>query len=279
MSSQPWSGGQVDPFATCVLAANPGPMTLDGTNTWVLAAPDADACLVVDPGPALAEHAAAVSRAIDRRRVAAVLLTHHHADHSESAADLAASWESPLIVSPADEAAGAGAEAGLSLRTLVTPGHTSDSICLLLEGPGLLLTGDSVLGRGTSVIAHPDGRLGDYLASLDLLAAVVAERDVRLLLPGHGPPITQPAPVLDFYRTHRQDRLAAVRGALAAGHGSLQAVVEDVYADVDPAMWPVAALSVRAQLDYLAELGNLAAAQARGVDEVTGPGWEPDGET
>jgi glyoxylase-like metal-dependent hydrolase (beta-lactamase superfamily II) len=139
---------------------------------------------------------------------------------------------------------------------VATPGHTTDSVCLLLPADRALLTGDTVLGRGTTVIAH-DGNLGDYLASLDRLRALADAEQLRMLLPGHGPLLADPAAVLDFYIAHRQERLAEIRAALSAGDRTTDQVVERVYADVDRSLWPAARLSVRAQLGYLDGQGEL----------------------
>jgi glyoxylase-like metal-dependent hydrolase (beta-lactamase superfamily II) len=138
---------------------------------------------------------------------------------------------------------------GLALDVLLTPGHTADSACFL--SGGALLAGDTVLGRGTSVVAHPDGRLGDYLASLRRLAAVARERSLTAVWPGHGPVLEDPANVLAGYLRHRQARLAQVEAALRDGARTARDVVERVYADVDRAVWPAAELSVEAQLEYL----------------------------
>ena len=115
---------------------------------------------------------------------------------------------------------------------VATPGHTADSVCLLLPADGALLTGDTVLGRGTTVIAQ-DGNLGDYLASLDRLRALADEQQLSMLLPGHGPLLADPAGVLDFYIAHRRERLAEIRAALAAGDRTGEQIVARVYVDVD----------------------------------------------
>lgn len=250
-----------EPGLVGLLAPNPGPMTLDGTNTWVIGDPHGS--VVVDPGPADEGHLERVLAVAGR--ITVILLTHRHRDHSDAAAALAA--RAGCAVRAVDPAFRVG-ETGLAdgdrvrvgdqtLEVLATPGHTDDSVSLLLTGrrPLRLLTGDTVLGRGSTVIAAPDGDLGDYLVSLRRLLAVVAERDVSEILPGHGPVITRPGEVLEGYLAHRQQRLQQVRDALAGGARSAEEVVRAVYADVDPSLWPAATQSVQAQLRYL-DAGN-----------------------
>jgi glyoxylase-like metal-dependent hydrolase (beta-lactamase superfamily II) len=253
----------VTPYATRVLAANPGPMTLDGTNTWILRAPDSSRAVVVDPGPLLEEHLRAVLDAVAPATVELVLLTHGHFDHSEGAAGFAAQANcavrsvDPTVRIPTDHAHGLAEgdviTAGeLRIEVLPTPGHTMDSVCFWLPDDGSLLTGDTVLGRGTSVVAHPDGALGPYLESLENLRAFAnSPAGVQRLLPGHGPVIDDPGGVLSYYLNHRRERLDQVREAVATGHTTPEAIVAHVYADVDPILWPAAERSVRAQLDYL----------------------------
>lgn len=237
--------------ATLVLAPNPGPMTLEGTNTWVLAAPGGRS-LVIDCGPALDVHLDAVLAAASGggREIGAVLVTHHHLDHAEGLPRLTELTGVPLT--PVAEGDVVAVD-GLSLQVLATPGHTADSVTFLDAADGTLYTGDTLLGRGTTVVAHPDGRLADYLDSLARLAGVDAAR----IRPGHGPVVTDVAGWIAYYREHRQARLRQVRDAVAAGATTAEQVVESVYADVDRALWPAATLSVRAQLDYLAEQGQL----------------------
>jgi glyoxylase-like metal-dependent hydrolase (beta-lactamase superfamily II) len=145
---------------------------------------------------------------------------------------------------------------------LATPGHSGDSLSFHLPADAAILTGDTVLGRGTTVVAHPDGRLDDYLASLRRLRALAAA-EAATLLPGHGPVVVDPVGLLDDYLTHRGERLEQVEAALAAGARSPREVVERVYADVDPVLWDAAELSVRAQLDYLGEGGAVGSARGR----------------
>jgi glyoxylase-like metal-dependent hydrolase (beta-lactamase superfamily II) len=238
-----------------LLAPNPGPMTLDGTNTWVLREPGEDACAVVDPGPLDEGH---LARIVEHGPIRLIVLTHGHLDHSEGAARLHELTGAPVLARDPEWCIGveplepgrAAPVAGLEWLSVLTPGHSSDSVCLLLTADRALLTGDTVLGRGTTVVAHPDGRLGDYLESLRRLRDL-AETDVDVLLPGHGPVLDAPVAVLEHYLQHRQERLDQVRAAVAAGDEDAPAVVRRVYADVDPALWPAAELSVRAQLEYL----------------------------
>jgi glyoxylase-like metal-dependent hydrolase (beta-lactamase superfamily II) len=252
--------GMGTPRAWCVLAPNPSPMTLDGTNTWVIAEPGTSAVVVVDPGPDDEGHLRRVldaARAGDRH-VAQVVLTHGHLDHSAGARRFAELSGAPVgALDPGlrlgTEGYGPGdviTAGGCELRVVATPGHTADSLSLLLPADGGLLTGDTVLGRGTTVIAG-DGSLGDYLRTLDELRSLADTAALHVLLPGHGPLLTDPAGVLDYYIAHRKERLDQVRAARAAGASTPTEVVAVVYADVDKSLWPAAELSVRAQLDYL----------------------------
>ncbi|MFZ5852722.1 MAG: MBL fold metallo-hydrolase [Actinomycetota bacterium] len=264
MSPAPAGPASPPAWARLVRAANPGPMTLDGTNTWVLADPGGAGSVVVDPGPDDADHLAAVGAAAPRP-VVAVLLTHGHLDHAAGAVRAAVSWGAPVrALDPAGCHGGPPlaegeevAVGGLRLRVLATPGHTADSACLLAQAGGqwALLSGDTILGRGTTVVAHPEGRLGDYLGSLQRLRQVGAAAGAVPVLPGHGPVLPDLAAAAAAYLTHRAERLAGVRAALAAGARTPEEVVAVVYADVDRALWPAAELSVRAQLAYLAETG------------------------
>jgi glyoxylase-like metal-dependent hydrolase (beta-lactamase superfamily II) len=246
--------------ARCVLAPNPSPMTLDGTNTWVIAEPGSTAVIVVDPGPEDEGH---LRRVLDvarsgGRRVAMIVLTHGHPDHSAGAARFAAMTGAPVMaLDPAHRLGDEGLVPGKALtaaggEVLVvgTPGHSADSVSLLLPDDGALLTGDTVLGRGTTVIAK-DGALGDYLRTLDELRDLAGTSGLRVLLPGHGPVLADPAGVLDYYIAHRKERLEQVRAALAAGARTPAEIVAVVYGDTDPAVRGAAEWSVRAQLDYL----------------------------
>ena len=241
---------QVTSTAAVVLAPNPGPMTLEGTNTWVLRAPGAEDCVVIDPGPLHDDHLRAVAGC---GPVRTILLTHGHHDHSEGAVRLAELTGAPVrALDPRHrlgaEGLGEGdvvAAAGVEVRVVATPGHSADSLSFLLADS--VLTGDTILGRGTTVVAHPDGVLADYLGSLRRLE----ELGDLTLLPGHGPELPSAGAVAAQYLAHREQRLDQVRAAVAAGATTAQEVVEVVYADVDKVLWPAATMSVLAQLEYL----------------------------
>jgi glyoxylase-like metal-dependent hydrolase (beta-lactamase superfamily II) len=244
-------------WATLVRADNPGPMTLDGTNTWVLRADGAAGCVVIDPGPLLPSH---LERVAALGPVVATLLTHGHPDHAEGAARFAEMTGSDVLALDPRHAVGGQAliadgepldVAGLRIRTFGTPGHTSDSVSFVIADEAVL-TGDTILGRGTTVVAWPDGQLGDYLTSLERLRGLGAIP----VLPGHGPVLPDAEAVAAYYLRHRAQRLAQVEAAVAAGASTPAEVVETVYADVDRSVWPAAELSVRAQLDYLRVTGR-----------------------
>jgi glyoxylase-like metal-dependent hydrolase (beta-lactamase superfamily II) len=244
---------QVTPQAAVLLQNNPGPMTLDGTNTWLLGS--GPSTVVVDPGQNDDAHLAAVLAAAGD--IELIVLTHRHHDHGEIAPALHAATGAPVVALDPALCLGGGAPltdgaqlsaAGVALSVVATPGHTSDSVCLELDS-GPVLTGDSILGRGTTVVAHPDGALGPYLDSLARLRSL----GDRLVLPGHGPELPSLASVAAAYLAHRAERLEQVRAALAVlgEDASARQIVEHVYADVDESVWWAAELSVQAQLDYL----------------------------
>jgi glyoxylase-like metal-dependent hydrolase (beta-lactamase superfamily II) len=250
-------------------------MTLDGTNTWVLRAPGEEQAIVVDPGPLDEGHLRAVA---GYGPVQLVVATHGHGDHVDGVELFRRLRPEAELLAPRD-----GLEliaGGLLVRLVATPGHTADSYSLLVSlpdgGQPALLTGDTILGRGTSVVAWPDGDLGHYLASLRRLAelsssvAAPALPDAATVpaLPGHGPALADCAAAARFYLAHRRARLAQVRAAVSAGRQTPADVVASVYRDVDRVLWPAAELSVRAQLDYLRQEADT------GVSEM-GDGGQP----
>jgi glyoxylase-like metal-dependent hydrolase (beta-lactamase superfamily II) len=210
---------------TLILADNPSAMTLEGTNTWVF-----DDGTVIDPGPDDEAHLEAITAVTKIKRI---LVTHSHPDHIEG-------------VEPLRRRTGASVgELPPGMTELKTPGHTADSVCFITIGA--IFTGDTILGRGSSVVAWPDGNVGDYLTSLERLMDFPGIP----AMPGHGPPLPDCAVAARWLHTHRVERLDQVRAAVARGASTPEEVVDVVYADVDPALKWAALWSVRAQLDYL----------------------------
>ena len=252
-----WVGGDITSRATCVLAPNPGAMTLEGTNTWVLMEPGSAQCVVVDPGPLDEQHLQRVLDLVALRgaRVVLTLLTHAHLDHAESAGRFGELTGAPVRAIGAGHAGlGDGDRLtvdGLDLAVVATPGHTGDSLSFLLAAENALLTGDTILGRGTAVVMWPDGELSAYLRSLQRIEAMTGSGEVTQILPGHGPTVPDAAGVVRYYLDHRSERLEQVRAAVAVRGADVEGVVETVYADVPRELWPAARLSVLAQLEYL----------------------------
>jgi glyoxylase-like metal-dependent hydrolase (beta-lactamase superfamily II) len=216
-----------------VRAGNPSPLTLDGTNTYVAQH------WIVDPGPALASHVAAIRRAADDG-IEGVVLTHSHADHSE-AAEL---FDVPVVL-PVD-----GDEVG-PFRAVGTPGHSPDSVCLVMGRVGF--TGDTVLGAGSVFIAPGEGSLSAYLDSLRRLRSLPLD----VLCPGHGPYVCDPAAKLDEYISHRLERERRLLEALAEGARTEDELLDVAWSDVRPGLRGAAALTLRAHLEKLEEEGRL----------------------
>ena len=240
---------RITPTASVLLENNPSSMTLEGTNSWVLRGPGASGSVVVDPGYEDIEHLTLLA---ETGSVELIVLTHHHPDHAEGAPWFAErvgapvrAFDEKLCIGGASLVDGEVIEAGgVRLSVLHTPGHTGDSICLVSDGQ--ILTGDTILGRGTTVLHD----LGDYLRSLRKLIGLP---DGTVGLPGHGPELPDLAATAREYLAHREERLDQVRSALEklGADATPRQVVEVVYADVDKALWAPAEWSVRAQLDYL----------------------------
>lgn len=232
-------------------------MSLDGTNSYLIAAPGAMTVVVVDPGPLDQAHLEGLAAA---GPVELVLITHKHPDHSAASAAFAQLTGAPVrAFDPAFCVDGEPltdgeliVAAGTRIRVITTPGHTADSVCFHLpdDGPtGSVLTGDTILGLGTTVIGHPDGTLAEYLSSLETLRAL----GPATVLPAHGPTLHDLAAICDSYLAHRRERLDQVRHALAMlGPDATTAQVTDlVYANTDASVRFAAEASVSTQLAYL----------------------------
>jgi glyoxylase-like metal-dependent hydrolase (beta-lactamase superfamily II) len=239
--------------ASVLLADNPGWLTLEGTNTWVLRGPRSDELVIIDPGPDDDEH---IGRVAALGRIALVLISHRHPDHTDGIDKLVELTGATVRSAGSGFLRGLGGHlvdgevidaAGLKIKVMATPGHTADSLSFVLDDA--VLTADTVLGRGTTVIDNEDGSLADYLESLHRLGGLGR----RTVLPGHGPDLADLETVVAEYLTHRRQRLEQVRAALGelGDDASARQIVEHVYTDVDEKLWDAAEKSVQAQLDYL----------------------------
>jgi glyoxylase-like metal-dependent hydrolase (beta-lactamase superfamily II) len=278
---------QVSPLIRRVVAPNPGPFTFTGTATYIIGRGEV---AVIDPGPAETAapgHLAALLDALKGDRVAHILVTHSHLDHSPLAARLQEATGAPILgraaaaahlpFAPTEEVDQlafipdrelAGDERlagpGWTLSTVPTPGHASNHLCFVLTEENALLCGDHVMGWSTTVVSPPDGDMGDYLASLDRVIA----GDFATLWPAHGPPVTDPAPFLRAYREHRLEREAQILAGLRGGAARIRTLVETLYAGVDARLWPAAAQSVWAHLIHLHETGRVEAEGGPGLDSA-----------
>jgi glyoxylase-like metal-dependent hydrolase (beta-lactamase superfamily II) len=256
-----------DPLAAAdvalVRAANPSALTLSGTNTWMVGR---DPCWVVDPGPALDAHVAAVLAAgAARGGIVGIAVTHHHGDHSGAVPALVAGAGGPVEVRAAS-LAGAGVardgDAVGPLEAIAVPGHAPDHLCFAL-GAEICFTGDAVLGEGSVFVAPDPGALGAYLGGLERLRA----RRFAVLAPGHGPVVTDADAKLAEYVTHRLDRERRLVAALDAGARSVDALLDAAWDDVPDGLRLPATVTLFAHLDKLREEGRL----PDGVEER--PAW------
>jgi glyoxylase-like metal-dependent hydrolase (beta-lactamase superfamily II) len=260
-----------------IVAPNPGPLTLDGTRSWIVGA---GRVLLIDPGPLVQTHLRALREAIGDRAVDGILLTHSHADHSASASGMADILKAPIMASSAtlarlglsgrvlaegDSIPVDGDGGRRELQVIATPGHSADHLSFLLLPQRWLFTGDLVLGTGSSAVLHPDGRVGDYLGSIRKLEALRPDR----LFPGHGPEVDDAVPRLEEYRLHRLDRERQIRDAVETGAGSVAEIRQVVYGPLPPGLEAAADASVSAHLAHLASLGVKVPAPGPGFFEST----------
>lgn len=243
-----------------VLAGNPGPLTGPGTNTWLLG--DEPAAVLIDPGPDDDAHLEAIGRRLGSMAVAAVLVTHGHADHLEGAARFAARHHTRVLRHP-ELADGDVVHAGkVSLQAVFTPGHAADHLCFWMAEDRVLFTGDLILGRGSTMIAHPEGSVGDYLRSLDRIAAL----EPRMLFPGHGDPVREAAARIEWCREHRLEREEQVLAEVRRRPGTVEELTRRVYAtelEADPALLRGAEATLLAHLDKLVDEGRVELAAGR----------------
>jgi glyoxylase-like metal-dependent hydrolase (beta-lactamase superfamily II) len=222
-----------------IVAPNPGPMTLEGTNTYLYGERP---CAVIDPGSEDAGHLEAIRAAAgERGGIGLVLLTHSHGDHTAGADQLGAE-----VVLPA------GGETHAGLRVLATPGHAADHVCFL-SADGVCFSGDLVLGLGSTIVPPGDNSLAAFMSSLRLLQA---ER-IELMAPGHGPWITDPAAKLAEYVEHREMRERRLLAALERGERSRAALLADAWDDIPMELLPMAAMAMEAHLEKLESEGRL----------------------
>lgn len=251
--------------ASLLLAPNAGPMTFEGTNSWVLAEPGSSSAVVLDPGPDHPGHLAALAQAAADRGcgVEIILLSHEHPDHTAGAAAFARmTGATVLAASPrfADETIADGATldvGGLQIDVIATPGHSSDSLSFYLPSENTLLSGDTVLGRSAPVILDPDGRVDQMIASLTRLRDLLADGQ-PVVLPGHGPVVREPLALLSLALEARQSRLDQVAAAVTAGMTSLPEIAAHLYGQYDPRISRMIEATVRAHLRYLRDHRGLA---------------------
>ena len=277
---------QVSPLIRRVIADNPGPFTYVGTGTYIVGR---GTVAVIDPGPDLDGHLAALLAALEGESVSHILVTHHHSDHSPLAGPLRKATGATIFGRRAPHLAaftpGLALEAGedegfrpdveiadgdvfegpgWTLRAMTTPGHTSNHVCFALKEENALFSGDHVMGWSTTVITPPDGDMGDYFASLEKVKA----QGFGTLWPTHGSPVRDVAPFLQAYADHRRARETQVLAALASGPTTIRAMVPTLYAAVDPRLHPAAAMSVLAHMLLLVKEGRATCEGEPGLDSV-----------
>ena len=239
----------------CLLAPNPGPFTLDGTRTYLVGV---DPVAVIDPGPADPDHLSALAASLEGVGQVTILPTHDHPDHASGAEELARRTGAALA--RVRDGVVFHTSAG-PLVAVFTPGHAKRHYCYHLPDHGVAFTGDLILGQGdTTWIGEYSGGVADYLASLDRLESL----GTRVLYPGHGDPLTDPADAVSRFRRHRLERIAQVRQALTDGvPPDARAVVRHVYGPLPSGVFEMAVAGVEGMLEHLSAAGNdLSAAEA-----------------
>lgn len=267
----------VTDIISVIRAENPGPMTLEGTNTWILQAPSerdhaAGGVVVVDPGPDLAEH---VDRLVQLGDIGLVLVTHRHGDHTDAIGALHQRTGAPVRAYRTEHCRQAeplvGGEilhaGGLHIQVMHTPGHTSDSLSFVVTQTSddhapqtYVLTGDTVLGRGTTMIDHPDGALAAYLSSLDRLEALASGQGEVVALPGHGEVLPDLAQTCRELRKHRLARVEEVKDAVATLGSNPETLTDHIYSDVPADARHAAVRSIQAQVAYLTGEADMSSA-------------------
>ncbi len=236
-----------------IRAANPGPYTLSGTNSWIVGHGPG---WLVDPGPDIESHVEALTRELEGRGgLGGIALTHDHADHTEALGSIRSRFPSAPVAAArgdVDMRLGEGSMFG-PLVTVRTPGHSSDHVAFVCNRAAF--TGDAVLGEGSVFMSPDPGALVSYLAGLRALLT----RQVAVLCPGHGPPVCDPDRKLEEYIAHRLDRERRLLGAIAAGNRSVQELLDAVWNDAPAVLRPAATATLAAHLDKLAGEGRLPA--------------------
>lgn len=264
---------RLSPLVQRLRAPNPGPMTLTGTNSYIVGqGPD---YIVIDPGPDIDSHVQSLAGAVRRAGgvIKLILVTHSHPDHYPGALDLSrlvgapiaaytgAAFPHPINLEDGQSVAAGGA----TLTAIFTPGHAADHLCFFLAEEKALFTGDNILGTGTTVVAPPKGDMADYLASLRLLDTGWSHAAV--IYGGHGPEIKNPAAKIKEYLAHRLARQQQLMTALAAGESTIAQLVERIYQDVDRRLWPAAARQVLAYLLMLEQEGTIRVSEVVANDD------------
>lgn len=285
-------GVTVAPDVLRVTAKNPGPFTFHGTNSYVIGR---DTLAVIDPGPDDEAHFQTLLEVIANRPVSHILVSHTHRDHSPLATRLKEHTGAPVLAegphrparplrigetNPLDASADTAFVPdialpddaliegdGWAIRTVLTPGHTANHAAFALEGTGILFPADHVMAWATSIVAPPDGAMADYMASLDRLIA----RGDRLLLPGHGGPVTAPRSFMRGLKTHRKMRERAIVERIRGGDRTIPDMVKAIYRDSDPRLHGAAGLSVLAHLEDLVARGLVSTEGDAAIDGIFTP--------